>query len=395
MRFVRTGDATLHVEANLVRDRPVVVLVNSLGSDLRIWDEVVDALARAGVGALRYDLRGQGLSDLGAAPHRIDDHVADLEAVLASQGIGRAALCGLSVGGMIALGLAHKRPDLTAGLILCCTGHRIGTAESWNARIAAVESGGVGAIAEQALQSWFSPAAFSENAPVVALCRNMLARSPADGYAAMCAALREADLEGAARSVSAPTLCLAGERDGATPPDLVRALSALIPGARFAEISGAGHLPCVETPEIFADHVIGFVDDVFALREGGGEDRFARGMAVRRRVLGDAHVDAAERNKTALDADFQRFIAEGAWGSVWSRPGLTLRERSMITIALLAALGHEGEVAMHARATRNTGATRDDVAEALLHVAVYAGVPAANRAFHTVKKTFKAMEDES
>lgn len=395
MRLLKTGQTTLHVEASLVRDRPTVVFVNSLGSDLRIWDDVVEALARAGFGALRYDLRGQGLSDTGPTPYRIDDHVADLEAVLSAHGVARAAVCGLSVGGMIALGLAEKRRDLVAGLILCCTAHRIGTAESWNARLAAIEKGGVGAIAESVLQGWFSPAAYRDDAPGVALCRNMLTRSPVDGYAATCVALREADLEEAARSVSAPALCLAGEYDRATPPELVGALRALIPGARFAVIPGAGHMPCVETPSIVADHLIGFVHEVFAAADGAAGDRFATGMAVRRRVLGDAHVDAAERNKTPLDVDFQRFITEGAWGSVWSRPRLTLRERSMITIALLAALGHEGEVAMHARATRNTGATPEDVAEALLHVAVYAGVPAANKAFHTVKKTFKAMEEES
>ena len=395
MRFVRSGDATLHVEANLVPDRPVVVFVNPLGADLRIWDDVVEALARARLGALRYDLRGQGLSDLAATPHRIEDHVADLEAALTSLDVARAAICGLSFGGMIALGLARKRPDLVAGLILCCTAPRVGTAESWDAGVAAIERGGVGAIAEQVLQLWFSPAAYRENSPALALCRNMLARTPSDGYAATSAALREADLEDAARALATPTLCLAGERDRATPPDRVRALSAMIPGAQFAAIPGAGHLLCMEAPEAVADHIVCFVDEIYASRESGGEDRFARGMAVRRRVLGDAHVDAAERNKTALDADFQRFIAEGAWGSVWSRPGLTLRERSIITIALLAALGHEGEVAMHARATRNTGATPADVAEALLHVAVYAGVPAANRAFHTVKKTFKAMEEEA
>ena len=116
-------------------------------------------------------------------------------------------------------------------------------------------------------------------------------------------------------------------------------------------------------------------------------DRHAEGMATRRSVLGDAHVDRAEALKTEFDADFQRFITEGAWGSVWSRPHLTSRERSMITIALLAALGHWDEVAMHVRATRNTGASPEDLREVLMHVAVYAGVPAANHAFKIVKQT--------
>ncbi len=116
------------------------------------------------------------------------------------------------------------------------------------------------------------------------------------------------------------------------------------------------------------------------------------GEAVRRKVLGDAHVDRAIANTTAFDADFQAFITAGAWGGVWARPGLNLRERSLLTLALLAALGHHDEVSMHVRATANTGATPDDVKEALLHVAVYAGVPAANAAFKIAKAAYAEME---
>ena len=122
----------------------------------------------------------------------------------------------------------------------------------------------------------------------------------------------------------------------------------------------------------------------------GGDDRFAIGMATRRKVLGDAHVDRAEAAKTPFDEDFQRFITEGAWGSVWSRPGLTPRERSLVTIALLAGLGHDEEVAMHVRATANTGASLSDIKEVMLHVAVYAGVPAANRAIRMAKQAYAA-----
>ena len=123
------------------------------------------------------------------------------------------------------------------------------------------------------------------------------------------------------------------------------------------------------------------------------DDRHDAGMRVRRSVLGDAHVDRAEARKTAFDADFQRFITEGAWGSVWARPGLDKRTRSMLVIALMAALGHEEELAMHIRATRNTGATREDVQEVMLMVAVYAGVPAANTAIRIAKEIY-AIEGE-
>lgn len=117
----------------------------------------------------------------------------------------------------------------------------------------------------------------------------------------------------------------------------------------------------------------------------------ARGMAVRRAVLGDAHVDRAEAAKTSFDEPFQSFITEGAWGAVWARDGLSRRDRSLITLALLAAQGHWDEVAMHVRATANTGATPEEVREAMLHVAVYAGVPAANHALKVVKETYREM----
>jgi 4-carboxymuconolactone decarboxylase len=121
-------------------------------------------------------------------------------------------------------------------------------------------------------------------------------------------------------------------------------------------------------------------------------DRYAQGMAIRRRVLGDAHVDRAEAAKTPFDDAFQTLITESAWGSVWARDTISPRERSMLTIALLAGLGNDHELALHLRATANTGASQDDVLEALLHVAIYAGVPRANHAIKIAKETFAQME---
>lgn len=121
---------------------------------------------------------------------------------------------------------------------------------------------------------------------------------------------------------------------------------------------------------------------------------FGRGMETRRAVLGDEHVDGAEANQTDFDAPFQALITEGAWGSVWSRPYWEKRQRSIVTIALLAALGHDEELAMHVRATRNTGATKDDLREAMMHVAIYAGVSAANRAIKIIKQTYAELERE-
>lgn len=123
-------------------------------------------------------------------------------------------------------------------------------------------------------------------------------------------------------------------------------------------------------------------------------ERYDKGMNIRRKVLGNAHVDRAEAQKTEFDAAFQQMITEGAWGTVWARETISLRERSMLTIALLAATGNFAEIPMHIRATANTGATREDVLEALLHVAVYAGVPKANHAIKLAKETFQEMEKD-
>lgn len=122
------------------------------------------------------------------------------------------------------------------------------------------------------------------------------------------------------------------------------------------------------------------------------ESAYDKGMAIRRSVLGNAHVDRAEANKTAFDADFQRYITESVWASLWGRPGLDRPTRSMLTLTILASLGHWEEFAMHVRATRNTKCTPEMIEEALFHVAIYAGVPSANRAFAIAKETFAEME---
>ena len=259
MKAVKIGDAWLYVEADLRQGGRNVVYINSLGSDLRIWDDVVALLKAAGFGALRYDLRGHGLSDLGTPPKLIADHVADLARVMDAFGVGRAAICGVSVGGVIALGLAQAHPQKVERLALSNTGAKIGTPETWNPRIAAVEQGGVAAVAESVLERWFPAALREAGDSRVALARNMLTRTPAAGYVATCVALRDSDLTEAARGVKAPALCVAGSLDGSTPPALVRSLAALAPGAEYFEIDGAGHLPCLQTPRELAERLLAFL----------------------------------------------------------------------------------------------------------------------------------------
>ena len=166
------------------------------------------------------------------------------------------------------------------------------------------------------------------------------------------------------------------------PPDLVESMADSIPNASYILVDSVGHIPCVEVPHTIFKHIVEFTFYADA------KTLYERGMITRRAVLGNAHVDRAEANKSDFDTDFQEYITHSAWGAVWSRPTLTRRERSMITIAVLATLGHHEEVEMHLRATKNTGATIEDIKEILLHIGIYAGVPVSNIAYKLAKKVF-------
>jgi len=251
MAFARANGIVLHHQVLGNPDGPTLVLVNSLGSDFRIWQDVVPAfLDRFRV--VLYDERGHGLSDAPPAPYTMDDHVDDLLALLDLLGVERASLVGLSVGGMIAQRIAVREPDRVEALILCCTAAKIGTPESWAERIAAVEQGGIEAVVEGVLQRWFTPRFRRDQTETCAGWRNMLVRTPAHGYAGTCASIRDADLTMDAGRIAAPTLCVAGDQDGSTPPDLVRHTAGLIPNARFELIESAGHIPCVEQPAVLS-----------------------------------------------------------------------------------------------------------------------------------------------
>jgi 3-oxoadipate enol-lactonase len=176
----------------------------------------------------------------------------DVAALMDHLGLSGALVCGVSVGGMIAQGLAVARPDLAAGLVLCCTGARIGDAGMWNTRIEAVRRDGIAAMADTILERWFSARFREEETAALAGYRNMLTRTPAAGYAGVCAAIRDTDFTEESAGLALPTRCLAGAEDLATPPDLVAALAATIPGARLELLDGCGHLPCIEAPEVVA-----------------------------------------------------------------------------------------------------------------------------------------------
>lgn len=251
MAFARVNGVVIHHAVRGRGDGPTVAFSNSLGTDFRIWDLVTPALERD-FRVVLYDKRGHGLSEAPPQPYRMEDHIGDLEALLAHLGVEATALVGLSVGGMIAQGLAAKRPDLVTALVLCDTAHRIGTAEMWNQRIDAVNGSGIASLADAVMQRWFTPAYRRPDNPDFVGYTAMLVRTPADGYAGTCAALRDADLTSSTRALKQPTLCIVGDQDGSTPPDLVRSMAALIEGSRFKIVDGAGHIPNIEQPETTA-----------------------------------------------------------------------------------------------------------------------------------------------
>ena len=257
MHAIEANGQVLHYRDEGPKDGPVVVFSNSLGTDFRLWDPLLPHLP-AGLRLIRYDKRGHGLTTCPKAPYRIEDHRDDLIGLLDSLAIKRAAFVGLSVGGMIAQALAATRPDLVQGLVLCDTGHKIGPPEIWETRIKAIREGGISALSEAILERWFSQDFRNTKPGELALWRAMLTRTPIEGYLGTCYAIQQADLTEGTKNLAMPTVCVVGSEDGATTPDLVRSLAELI-GCELCEIDGAGHLPCVEAPEVMAGIIADFL----------------------------------------------------------------------------------------------------------------------------------------
>ncbi len=260
MSFVRINGVLLHYGLAGPPAAPVIVFANSLGTDLRIWDGVVDQLATR-YRMVTYDKRGHGLSDAPPGDYTLDDHVADLAGLLDHLGIVRAALCGVSIGGLIAQGFALRYPTRADRLVLCDTAAKFGDATLWNGRIAAIEQGGMAAIADAVMERWFSPGFFALQPDMLAGCRNLFLRSDAAGYRSTCATLRDADLTARVRDIVCPALVIAGSADKSTPVDLVRSLAEAVPGARFEVIDGAGHIPSIEQPETLAGLIANFLEE--------------------------------------------------------------------------------------------------------------------------------------
>ncbi|MDX0009852.1 3-oxoadipate enol-lactonase (plasmid) [Sinorhizobium meliloti] len=258
MHFLRFGENVIHYRAlELGSGRPVIAFINSLGTDLRIWDAVIEELGHE-YAFILHDKRGHGLSNVGRSSYSIDDHAGDLIALLDHLGVKSAIMWGLSIGGLIAQGLYARRPDLVRALVLSNTAHKIGTAEMWNARIDEIAADGLASLVDPVMDRWFTPAFRQPDNAAYAGARNMLSQQPEAGYSGTCAAICDADFTEEAARITVPALCVAGDQDGSTPPALVHSLANLIPASRFVTIPNCGHIPCLEQPRAYAQAVSDF-----------------------------------------------------------------------------------------------------------------------------------------
>lgn len=260
MNFARINGTLLHYRLHGPQDAPALVFVNSLGTDARIWDAVIADLSRTHR-CLSYDKRGHGLSDAPAADYHLNDHLDDLVGLMDLAGFAKAVIIGVSIGGLIAQGLALRSPQRVAGLVLCCTAPRMGDAAMWTARIETALTKGLEPMADPVMERWFSPAFRSERDVELAGWRNLFLRTDPQGYASTCATLRDADLTSEIGRISAPALIVAGDADLAAPVSLVRNCSA-IPKSQFQVLAGVGHIPSIEQPGRLAELVRVFLEEV-------------------------------------------------------------------------------------------------------------------------------------
>jgi 3-oxoadipate enol-lactonase len=252
--------AELSYELGGREDAPVIAFTGSLGTDLTMWQTQSDRLGER-FRTLRYDIRGHGASPVPPGPYSIADLGSDLVALLDRLGIESASLCGLSIGGMTSMWVAAHHPERVQRLVLCCTSALLGPPESWHQRAAIVRAEGVEAVADAALERWFTPAFAASHPEVLEDMRARLVATPADGYASCCEAIAAMDLTGDLPSISAPTLVLAGADDPATPPVHGQRIAELIPGARLEIIKPAAHLATVERPDLTTAMILRFLSD--------------------------------------------------------------------------------------------------------------------------------------
>lgn len=379
MPFLNVENARVFYRLEGREELPVLVLSHSLGCDHAMWDpQMADLLAYFRV--LRYDTRGHGASGAPSGDYSIEQLGREVLGLADALRIEKFACCGLSMGGAVAQWLALNAPQRLTSLVLANTSPKFGTEELWNARRKLVIEGGMAAVTETAMERFFSrqrrTGAYAES-----VRRVLLGTDPA-GYVACCAALRDVDFEPELGRIKLPTLVIGSDGDPSTPWEgNGEILARNIPNAKAVLLPGA-HLSNLEQPRAFTTAVLEFLLE----NAHGQRDPLEAGMQIRRQVLGGAYVDRSIASATELNRDFQTLITRYAWGTIWSRPGLDQRTRTLLVLAMMPALGRWEEFRLHLGAAMARGMETCDVKEVLLQVAIYAGVPAANTAFQIFRE---------
>ena len=354
------------------RGAALLLLGPSVGTSAStLWGAAAERLAEH-VHVVGWDLPGHGRSP--AHRFRIPDLAAGVLTLADEIAPGTAFhYAGDSIGGAVGLQLLLDAPERVSTAALLCTGAVIGRPEDWAARAATVRASGTDAVVELATQRWFGTG-FADRCPdVVAMLLDALRAVDDESYAQACESLAEFDVTERLAEIVTSVLAIGGADDIATPPESLERIASSVKDGRMIVLHGVGHLAPAEAPDRIARLI---------LRHLAPRDPvYGAGMAVRREVLGDAHVDRAIAGTTEFTTEFQELITRYAWGTIWTRPGLDRRSRSMITLTALVARGHHEELAMHVRAARRNGLTTDEIKEVLLQTAIYCGVPDANTAF--------------
>ena len=362
--------------------RPLLLLGPSLGTSAEsLWARCAGHLD-GGHYVVGWDLPGHGRSKPATVPFDMADLAREVLAL--ADGIdpgGRFKYAGDSIGGAVGLQLLLDAPDRVESAVLLCTGAKIGESAGWRQRAETVLAEGTHAVVAGSIERWFAPG-FPQREPAIAgALLDALRAADARSYAMVCEALARFDVRDRLGEIVAPVLAVAGAADQPTPPAGLARIAEGVRHGRLVVLDDVAHLAPAEQP----DTVAALIDEHFAAEPTLAQVR-ENGMAVRRAVLGDAHVDRAVAGTTPFTRDFQELITAYAWGQIWTRPGLDRRSRSMITLTALVALGHHEELALHVRAARRNGLTDDEIKEVLLQSAVYCGVPAANTAFRIAQQ---------
>lgn len=260
MDFINCNGLLIHYKWIDNKKEKTFLFINSLGTDFRIWDKVVDQLHEYG-NILLFDKRGHGLSDTAGETKGLEDFTGDLWLLMNQLKVKNCIVIGLSVGGIIAQLLAHHHPGEIEKLILCDTRHKIGFIDLWNNRIGQIKSHGLKSISDDVMKRWFPLAFHASHPATVQGCKNMLERCDEKGYVQTCEGIRDADTTEIAKQIKKPVLCVAGSEDKSTTVEEVRALADLIEGSVFEIIEGSGHIPCVDNPDVLSKLIIEFIKE--------------------------------------------------------------------------------------------------------------------------------------